>query len=201
LVFEHTIQDLRLITRIHIISQVVQMPRVKIDTFKYAREMNELMRRGGLLLVAQAEGIKTNAMTIGWGLLGTIWVKPVFITAVRHSRYTYKLMEASKSWTICVPAKGMEAVLEYCGTKSGRDVDKFKECKLTARRGVVVDASYIEECPIHIECTTVYKSDMKPGKLEANMEKELYKTKDFHMLYFGEVKGVYAVEDATNKLP
>jgi flavin reductase (DIM6/NTAB) family NADH-FMN oxidoreductase RutF len=196
-----TIQDLRLITRIHIISHVVQMPRDKVDTFKYAREMNELMRRGGLLLVTQAEGMKTNAMTIGWGLLGTIWAKPMFITAVRHSRYTYKLMEASKSWTICVPAKGMEAVLEYCGTKSGRDVDKFKECKLTARRGVGVDEPYIEECPIHIECTTVYKSDMKPGKLEANMEKELYKTKDFHMLYFGEVKGVYAVKDATNKLP
>jgi hypothetical protein len=42
---------------------------------------------------------------------------------------------------------------------------------------------------------------MKPGQLEAGLEKELYKTKDYHMLYFGEVKGIYAVKDAETKLP
>ncbi len=177
------------------------MQRDKVDTFKYAREINEPLKSGGLFLVAQAEGMKPNAMTIGWGFLGTMWGKPMFITAVRHSRHTYKLMEASKSWTVCVPAKGMEAALEYCGTKSGRDVDKFKECKLTTQKGVGVDAIYIEECPIHIECTTVFKTDMKPGQLEASIEKGLYKTKDFHMLYFGEVNGIYAVKDAAKKLP
>jgi hypothetical protein len=42
---------------------------------------------------------------------------------------------------------------------------------------------------------------MKPGQLEASIEKGLYKTKDFHMLYFGEVNGIYAVKDAAKKLP
>lgn len=172
------------------------MDREKVDTFKYVREMNEVLKGDGLFLVSGGKDGKRNIMTIGWGFLGTMWSRPIFIVAVRHSRHTYRLMEESKDWTVCVPAKGMEAALEFCGTKSGRDLDKLKECRLTAKKGIEVDAPYIEECPIHIECTTVFKTDMKPGQLEAGIEKEMYKTRDFHMIYMGEVKGVYAVKDA-----
>ncbi len=175
------------------------MPMDKIETFKYVRELNMLLKDGGLLLCAEGKDGKPNTMTIGWGFLGTMWGKPVFVTAVRHSRHTYKLMEEAKGFTINLPAKGMEAILEFCGTKSGRDHDKFKEMKLTAANG---DANipYIEECPVHIECVTVFKTDMKPGQLVAGLESEMYKTKDFHMLYFGEVKGVYAAKDAEKRL-
>ncbi len=69
-----------------------------------------------------------------------------------------------------------------------------------SRRASRLTPPYIEECPVHIECTTVFKTDMKPGQLESGLEKEMYKTKDFHMLYMGEVKGVYAVKDAEKKL-
>ena len=168
------------------------MPRVKVETFKYVREMNELLTKNGIFLVAEGKDNNPNTMTIGWGFLGTMWSKPVCIVAVRHSR----LMEEAKSWTVCIPAKGMEAALDFCGTKSGRDHDKFKECKLTLKKGIMVDSPYIEECPVHIECITVFKTDMKPGQLEGSLEKEMYKTKDYHMLYMGEVKGVYAVKDA-----
>ena len=183
---------------------MILLPRDNVDTFKYVREMNMLLKDLGLFLVAEGNDKKPNAMAIGWGFLGTIWNRPVFIAAVRHSRHTFKLMEEAKSWTVCIPAKGMEAALEFCGSKSGRDVDKFKEFKITAKKGIAVDAPYIDECPIHIECTTVFKTDMKPGQLEASIENERYKRKDYldyHMLYMGEVKGVYAVEDAEKKLP
>ena len=176
------------------------MDREKVDTFKYVREMNELLKDSGLFLVTGSmennERLKHNAMTIGWGFLGTMWSRPVFAVAVRHSRYTFKLLEESKSWTVCVPAKEMAMALEFCGTQSGRDVDKFKEMNFTAKKGVEIEAPYIEECPIHVECETIFKTDMKPGQLKAGIEKELYKTKDYHMIYFGEVKGVYAVKDA-----
>jgi flavin reductase (DIM6/NTAB) family NADH-FMN oxidoreductase RutF len=191
--------DRTFITRSNHLSHVVLMARDKVDTFKFVHELNMLLKNGGVFLVAEGKDGKPNAMTIGWGFLGTMWSKPVFVTAVRHSRHTYKLMEETKSWTICIPAKGMETALDFCGTKSGRDHDKFKECKLTAKMGEV-EAPYIEECPVHIECTTVFKTDMKPGQLEGGLEKEMYKTKDFHMLYFGEVKGVYAIKDAEKKL-
>ena len=189
---------LNLLTGYSTLYPVVFLDREKLDTFKFVKNMNELLKDGGLFLVSGSIHAH-NVMTIGWGLLGTMWAKPVFVTAVRHSRYTYKLMEEARSWTICLPTKDMKAALEFCGTKSGRNYDKFKECKLTAKKGVEVDAPYIEECPIHIECTTVFKTDMKPGQLEEGMEKSLYKTKDFHMLYFGQVNGVYAVHDAGKK--
>jgi flavin reductase (DIM6/NTAB) family NADH-FMN oxidoreductase RutF len=179
------------------------MEREKVDTFKYVREMNEQLKNGRLFLVTGSmtrQQPKLNVMTIGWGFLGTIWNKPVCIVAVRHSRHTFKLMEDSKSWTVCIPTKGMEAALEFCGTKSGRDHDKFKELKLTANNGVEVDAPYIEECPVHIECTTIFKVDIKPGQLEERIEEKIYKTKDFHMLYMGEVNGIYSIKDAENKL-
>jgi flavin reductase (DIM6/NTAB) family NADH-FMN oxidoreductase RutF len=179
---------------------MVQMPKDKVDTFKYVHEMNDLLRKNGILLVTEGDDRKPNAMTIGWGLLGTMWAKPVCIVAVRHSRHTFKLMEEAKSWAVCLPAKGMETTLDFCGTKSGRTYDKFKECKLTAKKGIVIESPYIEECPVHIECATIFKTDMRPGQLETKIEAEMYKTKDFHMLYMGEVKGVFATPDADKKL-
>jgi flavin reductase (DIM6/NTAB) family NADH-FMN oxidoreductase RutF len=177
------------------------MAREKVDTFMYVKEMNELLKGNGLFLVTEGKDKKPNAMTIGWGFLGTMWSKPVFVVAVRHSRHTHRLIEEAQSWAVCIPAKGMDAALDFCGTKSGRDVTKFKEMKFTAKKGINVDVPYMEECPIHIECTTIFKTEMNPGQLEAATEKEMYKTKDYHTIYFGEVKGVYAVKDAANKLP
>ncbi|MES0325661.1 MAG: flavin reductase family protein, partial [Candidatus Bathyarchaeia archaeon] len=88
--------------------------RNEVDNFQYVVETNKLMRKGGLLLVSEGEEGKPNAMTIGWGFLGTMWSKTVFIVAVRYSRHTYKLMEESDSFTVCLPSKDMEKALEYC---------------------------------------------------------------------------------------
>jgi len=173
----------------------------KVDPFKFVKTTNRLMRGNGLFLVTQGRDRKPNAMTIGWGLLGTVWRRPFFVVAVRHSRYTFKLMEESGVYAVCLPSKGMRKVLDVCGTKSGRDVDKFKELKLTTRKGLDVDAPYIEECPVHYECVVRYKNDLKPGLLAKEIEDDVYSTKDMHMIYYGEVMGAYAVKDAARKLP
>jgi len=175
------------------------LDRKKVDEFKYVVEANRLMRGNGLFLVSEGKD-KPNAMTIGWGLLGTMWRRPVFVVAVRLSRHTHKLLEESDSFTVCLPGKGMEDWLEVCGTKSGRDIDKFKELGMTAAKGVNVEAPYIEECPVHIECEIVYRNEMKPGQLKKGIEDEVYPAKDMHVLYYGEVKGVYAVESAEERL-
>lgn len=175
--------------------------RKKVDEFKYVAETNKLLKDGGLLLVTQGEKGKPNAMTIGWGFLGTMWRRPVFIVAVRLSRYTHKLMGDSDSFTVCLPGKGMENVLDACGTKSGRDMDKFKELGLTASKGIQVKAPHIEECPVHFECEIVYKDQMEPGELKKAVEDEVYASKDLHTIYYGAIKGVYEVEGARSKLP
>jgi flavin reductase (DIM6/NTAB) family NADH-FMN oxidoreductase RutF len=174
--------------------------RKEVDTFQYVVETNKLMRKEGILLVAEGKNNKPNTMTIGWGFLGTIWSKPVFVVAVRHSRHTFKLMEESDSFTVCLPAKGMSEALEICGTKSGRDMDKFKEFGFTAVKGKTVGAPYIKECPVHFECKIIYKDDLAPGILPNELEADVYPRKDMHMLYYGEVTGTYATEDTDKKL-
>ncbi|MBN2336207.1 flavin reductase family protein [Candidatus Bathyarchaeota archaeon] len=158
------------------------------------------MRSGGLFLVAKGKDGKPNAMTIGWGFLGTMWSKPVFVVAVRLSRHTHKLLEESDSFTVCLPAKGMEEWLNVCGTKSGRDIDKFSELGMTAAPSKKVKAPNIGECPVHVECEIVYRNEMKPGQLMKAIEDNVYPTKDLHVLYYGEIKGVYAAENAGKNL-
>ena len=176
------------------------MDRKKVDEFKYIVEANRLMRDGGLFLVAEGKDGKPNAMTIGWGFLGTMWRRPVFVVAVRLSRHTHKLLEESDSFTVCLPGKEMEEWLDMCGTKSGRDMDKFKELNMTAVKGVNVEAPYIQACPVHVECEIIYKNEMKPGQLKKGVEEDVYPRKDMHVLYYGEVKGVFAVGDADKRL-
>ncbi len=177
------------------------MKREKVETFEYVSEANRIMRDGGLLLVSEGKDGKPNAMTIGWGLLGTIWRRPFFGVAVRLSRHTHRLLEESGRFTVCLPAKGMDKVLDVCGTRSGRDTDKFEELNLTAARGYDVDAPYIAECPVHWECIVAYKDELKPGRLPKEIEEEVYPNRNMHVIYYGEVKGAYAVEDAAERLP
>jgi flavin reductase (DIM6/NTAB) family NADH-FMN oxidoreductase RutF len=174
--------------------------RKEVDTFQYVVEANRLMRNEGIFLVAEGKDRKPNTMTIGWGLLGTLWSKPVFIVAVRHSRHTFKLMEEADSFTVCLPARGMSEALDVCGTKSGRDIDKFKRFNFTSSKGNTVNAPYIVECPVHFECNILYKDDLKPGVLPKELETTVYPNKNMHMLYYGEVTGVYADEDADKTL-
>lgn len=178
-----------------------KLNRKKVEKLSYVKTTNKLMRDGGLLLVTDGKGDKPNAMTIGWGLIGTMWRQPFFCVAVRFSRYTFELIEKSEEFTVCLPAKDMENVLEICGTKSGRDIDKFKELKLTAKKGISIEAPYIEECPVHYECKVAFKVEVKPGKLERELEKDVYPKGDYHVLYFGQILGVYTIESADDKLP
>ena len=170
------------------------MSRDKVETFKYVREMNELLTKNGIFLVAEGMDKKPNTMTIGWGFLGTMWSKPICIVAVRHSRHTFKLMEEAKSWTVCIPAKGMEAALDFCGTKSGRDHDKFLENRLTPVPSRQVRPPIIQECVVHYECRTLHRNDLAPDTLAQAVQDEFYAQGDYHRVYFGEIVAVRAEE-------
>lgn len=177
------------------------MGRDRVNDFEFIDETHRLMRDGGLFLVTARNNGRPNAMTIGWGLVGTMWRKPFFTVAVRLSRHTHKLMEESDEFTVCLPAKGMEKALEICGTMSGRDIDKFNELNLMARKGFQVDAPYIAECPVHYECRVAYKTELRPGQLIEELERDAYPGGNYHVLYFGQILGVYAEKDAAEKLP
>src|SRR5512143_3911977 len=94
--------------------------------FEGIQEFVSRMEKGAFLVVKGKE--KTNVMTIGWALTGVIWRRPAMMVAVRTSRYTYKLIQEAESFTVSIPSGDMKKEINICGSKSGKEVDKFKEC-------------------------------------------------------------------------
>ena len=167
------------------------MEKTEISTFKFLDETIRRLNQTGLLLVSGTSK-KANVMTIGWGLPGILWGKPFFIVAVRPSRYTYQFIEETGDFTVNVPRRGMEETVNYCGTVSGRDHDKFKEKSLTPLPSKQVKSPIIEECIIHYECRVAYKTKVVREDLPSSILSSCYPSGDYHTLYFGEILAVYA---------
>ena len=174
--------------------------KVKAGYTDYLKETLDALGKPGLLLVSTDAKGKPNAMTIGWGTVGIIWGKPIFIVLVRQSRYTHELMEQTEDFTVNVLPADMADVVDFCGTKSGRDCDKFAEKGLTAVPGKKVKSPIIEECVIHYECKVVHKNDVLKDKLAAEITSSAYAEGDFHTIYYGEILSVSASPDAAEKL-
>ena len=107
------------------------MAKITIQYSDYFAQTIQSMREDGLLLVTADAAGEPNVMTIGWGAIGAIWGRPVFIVLVRPSRYTYSRLEEVGEFTVNVPPPELAAAASLCGTVSGRDCDKFKEAGLT----------------------------------------------------------------------
>ena len=135
-----------------------------------------------------AHGNNVNTMTIGWATLGRMWGKPICVVPVRFSRYTRQLIEKADSFSLSIPLEGEFArELEYCGTKSGRKVDKYRECNLKLRPGATVTAPTIDGCPVVLECRNVHKQTLAPMNLAPEIVGEWYTDNDYHMLFYGAV--------------
>lgn len=147
----------------------------------------------GALLTVKANGT-VNTMTIGWATIGYIWRKEVFMVAVRDSRYTFELIENSDDFTVTIPTDSQyKKAIAFCGTKSGRDHDKFAECSLKTADARIVDSPIIDIPGIQYECKIIYKSAMDPAFLDEELE-SLYPEKDYHTLYFGEIVSCYQTD-------
>ena len=172
-------------------------------TIRYSDHFTQVLQRmyqDGLLLVTADAAQKPNVMTIGWGAIGSIWGRPVFIVLVRPSRYTYSRLEQTGEFTVNVPPPELTAAVSLCGTVSGRDADKFKEAGLTPVPGRQVRPPIIAECVVHYECRTLHKNDVAPDAMAQAVLDDAYPAGDFHRLYFGEIVAAYADEDAAQRL-
>lgn len=164
------------------------MTQVKYN--EQAAKVIEVMSKGAFLTTAH--GGKVNTMTIGWGSLGFAWGKPIFTVMVRPSRHTFQLIEASGEFTVSLPLKeGMQQALGICGSKSGRDIDKFSAAGLTAQPGKQIATPVIAGCGLHYECKIIYKQPMNPELLAPATATQCYSSGDYHTLYFGEIVATY----------
>jgi len=178
-----------------------KLNKMKIFPTAFAAETSRALERPGCLLVS-GDANKSNVMTIGWGAIGVLWGKPVFMVAVRPSRHTYKFLEETGEFTVNVPRKGMEAAVAYCGAVSGRDADKFKEKHLTKLAGEKVKAPIIAECCVHYECKVIWKTKVDDSVMAVpdEVKKRFYPKGDLHTVYFGEIVAARADEDASESL-
>lgn len=166
----------------------------RINFNEYSSEALEQLKKGAFLTVKNEDEV--NTMTIAWGSISYIWNKPIFMVAVRYSRHTYKLIDNAGEFTVSIPLKNdLKKELAYCGTKSGRDVNKFKECNLTIVEAQKISTPVIGECELHYECKIVYQQAMEPATLAEEIRNRNYPNNDYHVLYFGEIKDSYLLEN------
>ena len=163
------------------------MAKKLVEYKNYIEETIKAFAEGRVLLVSRGREGLPNVMAIGWGTMGIIWKKPVFLVLVRPSRHTYKLIEEAGDFTVNIVPPELKDVVTYCGTVSGRDHDKLKEKGLTVIPSEKVKTPIIKECILHFECRVVYKSDLIPSELEKAIIPASYPEGDFHRTYFGEI--------------
>ena len=92
-----------------------------------------------------------NVFTVAWtGILNT--QPPVTYISVRPERYSYELIKQSGEFVINLPTQQLIRAVDYCGVKSGRNTDKFKEMNLTAEPAEKISAPILAQSPVNIEC-------------------------------------------------
>jgi len=94
---------------------------------------------------------------------------------------------------VSVPTTDMTTALEFCGTRSGRAVDKFTACKLATGPAQQVSAPVLAIPGYHYECRRLYKSALDPQLMDQDLA-YLYPKKDYHTLYFGEIVACYQTD-------
>ncbi len=159
-----------------------------VDYMAVAEEAMAKIKKGVFLTVKA--GDRLNTMAIGWATIGFCWKKPIFMVMVRNSRHTFSIIEDTTDFTVSIPTLDMKNEVIYCGTKSGRDVDKFKALGLETKKAQQTTSPIIDVSGLHIECRIVHKSAMDPQFLSEDY-KSFYPEKDYHTLYFGEILECY----------
>lgn len=112
---------------------------------------NMLYPLPAVMVSCKKENEIPNIITIAW--TGTVCTNPPMVyISVRKERHSYDIIKESGEFVINIGSESTAEAVDYCGVKSGRQVDKFKEMNLTAIDGNVVKAPLIKESPVNIEC-------------------------------------------------
>ena len=104
-----------------------------------------------VMVSCQRDGEKPNIITVAWA--GTICSDPAMLSiSVRKERYSYDIIKETGEFVVNLTTKKLCRAADFCGVRSGRDVDKFKEMNLTPRTSEKVKAPGILESPVNLEC-------------------------------------------------
>ncbi|MEG1559810.1 MAG: flavin reductase family protein [Clostridia bacterium] len=166
----------------------------KIDIFDIMGAAMKQIDNGAFLMA----GKENNPMTIGWGLLGVIWGRPMCAVLVRKTRYSHELLKDGH-FTLSVPyLSTMKDELSLCGTASGRDMNKLEQLNVSAIPLPTASVGAFPGCQYYFDCKVVYEDDMDMSRVDESVKKEWYNEKnqatadgDPHTIYFAEVTNIY----------
>jgi len=146
-------------------------------------------------LLAAGDSVKSNAMTIGWGSIGTLWGRTALTVYVAEKRYTKEFMDSSQFFTVMAFDVKDSQVLNYMGTKSGRDGDKAQALGLHTAY-TPNGTPYYTEATMVIECRTMYAAPFDPQYFKSDVPKNMYANfpAGLHSMYIGEVVNAWKKE-------
>ena len=158
---------------------------MKIDPKEIQENVFSLIGDRWMLITAGTKE-KCNTMTASWGGLGVLWGKPVATVYIRPQRYTMEFVEGSEFFTLAFFGEEYRKALALCGSKSGRDVDKVKECGFTVMEAEG-GAPYFAQAELVLVCKKAYWQDMDPAHfLDPEIETH-YAQRDYHRIFIGEI--------------
>jgi Conserved protein/domain typically associated with flavoprotein oxygenases, DIM6/NTAB family len=112
---------------------------------------NMLYPLPAVMVSVRGKNGEDNIITVAWA--GTVCTNPPMVSiSVRPERYSYQMIKESGAFVINLTTEDLCYATDYCGVRSGRDVDKFKEMKLTKVEAEEISAPMIGESPVNIEC-------------------------------------------------
>lgn len=155
---------------------------------RFADVQEQILHGQGAFLVAVDARGRSNAMTIGWLQIGTVWARPICQVLVRPSRHTHRCIAGTGEFTVAVPLGKMGEELAFCGSRSGREVDKFAALGLRTLPGKAIQVPLLADCALAYECRTVARAELTlEGVLDAGIRSKYYGRGDLHTLFYGEV--------------
>ena len=164
----------------------------QVDFWAFTTDILNRMRSGGggvLCTVADHAG-KQNLLTLGWGQIGPSYHNhPIFVIAVAPPRYSWRFLEDVPEFVIAVPDDTQRSAVDFCGTKSGRDLDKFQAAGLTPAPSVHVRPPSIAYCIINA-ASRIYTTITPPHMLLTPKHRQA-PLGEQHTIYFAEVLGTY----------
>ena len=143
------------------------------------------------MLITAGTADKCNTMTASWGGLGILWGAPAATCYIRPQRYTKEFVDREDYFTLAFFGEEYRKALSLCGSKSGRDVDKVKECGFTVKTAGC-GAPYFEEAELVLVCRKRFAQPMDPDNIHQEIKDKWYPEQDYHTLYVGEIIEVLA---------
>ncbi|MCH5332680.1 MAG: flavin reductase family protein [Agathobacter sp.] len=137
-------------------------------------------------LVTAGDKAKQNTMTVSWGGMGILWGKKVLYIFIRDSRYTKELIDSHEFFSVSFLGEQYREALNYCGSHSGRDEDKFQKSGLTPAFRISIP--YPDESNLVFLCQKMAAVPLKEESfIDPKLMDKWYKDHDMHTMYVGEI--------------